>query len=390
MFSISFARKREKVVAIINIGSGSVSVAFGVLHQSHITLVTSATVEITLHDRTREHTTAAVLGALSEAVEKARAGYGVSSTLRTHGSPRIGYVVVESPWSRTCATKADKTLQEETHITKELIGELAGEAFSVISTPSVSNIAREHVIEATTVRVELNGYPTALPVGKHATHIAVHAIVSDAEPAIVRSASETLLSLGIEKPIYRSGARALFSATHTLPGIDQEYVLAHMTNGSLYFLAIRSGVPTSSATIFFGLREILQRVSSTQLPEEAISLFSLIGKDACSQEACAAFKERLAKFEPEFVRMIGEGLVELSGVRKLPLRLILYADPRVAGWLSNIFSRIDFEQFTVTAQPYVVQLFTPPTTLVAEANGVNSNSSVRIAAILALLETGVR
>src|SRR3989344_1457757 len=321
MFSIPFLQKRERVAIVVYVGGASAGVAFGVLRENSFHIVASETVEATLADRTREHTIAAVKTALREASEKARAAYAATLVFNMHGTPHIGYVVLESPWSETCAVGAERELQEETKITNEILGEISREAIASECEPPREIVARDSTFEATTVRVLLNGYPTAKPAGKYAAHVAVRAIVSSAEPTVLRGATEVLVSFGIDNPVLRSGARALFSAARRMADVGEEYVLAHLTDGSLYFLIVHEGVPVISAVIPMGLHEILKRVSPQQSPEETLSLFSLTEKEACSQEACAAFQEALGKFEPEFVRVAGESMAGMCGGRKMPPRL---------------------------------------------------------------------
>ncbi len=57
--------------------------------------------------------------------------------------------------------------------------------------------------------------------------------------------------------------------------------------------------------------------------------------------------------------MFGETLGACAAARRLPTNLILCAHPDVAPWLSKFFSRIDFSQFTVTAQPFSVTVLDP-------------------------------
>ena len=373
-------------MVVVYAGSASAGVALGVLRENSFTLAVAETVEAVLSDRTREHTTAAVLAALKGAAEKARTIYASTPTFSAHGVPSIGYAVLESPWSSTCAVGAERVFPGETKITKEILEELAREAVASECVPPAPSVVRDNTFEATTVRVLLNGYPTAQPTSKYATHVALRAIVSSADSVVLSAATEVLTSFGIGTPIFRSGARALFSVARRVADWDEEYVLAHLTDGSLYFLVVREGVPTVSIVIPLGLHEILKRVSGERLPEETLSLFSMTGRGTCSEVACAAFQEALVKFEPEFVRAIGESMTEMSGGRKLPQRLILHADGRVLEWLSSVFSRIDFEQFTMTAKPYSVRPLILPGTLVTENDGVRAESSLKIASALVSLE----
>jgi len=79
---------------------------------------------------------------------------------------------------------------------------------------------------------------------------------------------------------------------------------------------------------------------------------------SCSGEACDKLNEALARVEPELVRIFGEAVGSIMGQRRLPETLILFTHPDLIVWLSHVFSRIDFAQFTIPMHPFTVKLMT--------------------------------
>ncbi|HEY4519495.1 MAG TPA: hypothetical protein VJH33_00450 [Candidatus Paceibacterota bacterium] len=378
MFPIPSLHGRERIVAVADIGSASVGVAIGRTKQDHVNVFASATATAPVMDRSREHTIATVSSLFSDALEKVRL-YPDASNI-THTLPEQGILVMQSPWSRTVTKMAERTFDAEEHITKGIIGELAREALASGDTP-------EHAFETTVIRVALNGYPTAQPVGKYATHIAVFVLVSDGEAAIVSAVSNIFKEhYGIEKPIYRSGARALLSVIHQEVGVAADYMAVHITDGSMYFLVIREGIPTATSILPLGLHEILKKIAGKNTPEEMLSMFSLVERNMCSKDACVQFKNSLATFEPEWVRATGDTMAELSLERKLPQDIWLSVDSRVGTWFVSLFSRFDFEQFTVTAKPFRVREITMHKGNVEYQEGVHPDSSLKIALELVNIE----
>jgi len=78
--------------------------------------------------------------------------------------------------------------------------------------------------------------------------------------------------------------------------------------------------------------------------------------DACEGEKCTAVQKNLAVIEPELARAFGESFGPLSLERRFPDKLVLVADADVSTFLSQLFSRIDFTQFTATTVPFSVHV----------------------------------
>jgi hypothetical protein len=125
-------------------------------------------------------------------------------------------------------------------------------------------------------------------------------------------------------------------------------------------MAIRDGIITHNAVIPEGVRTILRRITGQKgISEEVISIMRMVVAGSCSGEACDHLNEALAKVEPELVRVFGESVGTIMGKRRLPDTLILFAHPDMLTWLSHVFSRIDFSQFTITMHPFTVKILTP-------------------------------
>ena len=78
----------------------------------------------------------------------------------------------------------------------------------------------------------------------------------------------------------------------------------------------------------------------------------------------------------------------IAGGRRLPNDLVLAVQPDLAPWLSQFFSRIDFTQFTKTAQPFEIQLLTPEklNRLVAFDTGVLPDAAFAVGGALVNIE----
>ena len=119
--------------------------------------------------------------------------------------------------------------------------------------------------------------------------------------------------------------------------------------------ATRNGVTTEHELVPEGLHTILKRISESGMPEETLSLIRMLSRDQCSDPACGTMQASIARVEPELVRIFGEAMGKCASLHRLPDTLILIAHPDILSWLSVFFSRIDFAQFTLTTQPFVVK-----------------------------------
>jgi hypothetical protein len=80
----------------------------------------------------------------------------------------------------------------------------------------------------------------------------------------------------------------------------------------------------------------------------------MLEREQCSGDACDAMKKNMEKVEMEMVREFGEQLAQLAGKTRLPQDLLLFVHPDLVAWLARFFSRLDFSQFTVPLQPFIV------------------------------------
>ena len=286
--------------------------------------------------------------------------------------PESVRVVVHAPWSRFHTASGNKTYPEEKVITKTLIDEAAREALQGIA---------EKDAEAGVMRIFLNGYPTGNPIGKRARELDAVVFGGTIEPG-VRSGVEHVIGTYFpgRTPIFHTGARTLLSLVHErVPDMQRLVILS--LRGATECMVVRHESETQYAKAPEGLATILQRIAPQGLPEETLSLITMAESDSCSTEACATIKDAVARIEPELVRAFGAMLTELANVRRVPNDMVLFAPKELAPWLSQLFTRIDFSQFTATTQPFRVTAITAADleNLVLLEKGVKADTPLAVA-----------
>lgn len=342
MFGISpHAGKR---VAVADIGSGSAGVAIVTLQKDLPARIESLHRTILpLEERTPAAVMAGIKNALAESAEKALHG------MSKKGAVSAVYAVVRAPWMRSRTLCVSKHFSQEERITNERIATLGKEALA-----SDTELNHEHLIEANIVRVELNGYATSAPIHKRAHVMTIYTLIAECEPRIKTIAEETLLKTFSLRPKLRSGTGALLAALRERSEHYPSYLVVDMTATATSIFVVRNGTPTHHVLVPEGVQTILKRLSGTKIMEETLSVMRMLSKGHCEGAACEEVQARMALSEQELIKIFGEAMVELAKTEQLPNALVLISEPAMADWLSEFFSRIDFTQFTKTAQPFAV------------------------------------
>ncbi|PIR83572.1 hypothetical protein COU18_02715 [Candidatus Kaiserbacteria bacterium CG10_big_fil_rev_8_21_14_0_10_51_14] len=350
MIDIHLGSKRGRVVAVVDIGSTSAAVA--IVHTNpheSATVFASERAQLPLEERTQEATIAGIGEMLKTAGENAQKKYAVS---KGGGAPiQAIYCIVHAPWTSSKTIRTAASFEKDTTITDIIISDLAKKALGE------AGVDAKNLLEANVIRVELNGYPTGKPIGKHAKEIVVHALLSECAAGI-RSGIEGAISKVFPHappPVFHSATRA--AITSLRDGVDSEsnYLLVDMESEGTSLTAVRGGVTAEHEHVAEGTQTILKKIAGAGMPEETLSLLRMIARDQCSLPACEALLTSLTKVEPDLVRIFGEAMGKAGATNRLPDTMILIAHPDMFPWLSRLFSRIDFSQFTLTAQPFVVK-----------------------------------
>jgi hypothetical protein len=298
------------------------------------------------------------------------------------------YCIIHAPWVRSTTVRARSQFKEEVIVAESMIGTLAKQAVG-----GQKELDPKHILEASVIRVELNGYPTGAPAGKRASDLEVWALVSDCEPALRAEAQASLQNLFPHlNPVFRSSTRATLSVLRGRPDTEKDYLIADVASESTTLLVVREGAIAEQQLVPEGVHSILKRAAPTGMAEETLGLIRMIGRDQCSSAACEAMQTALAKIEPELVRAYGEGMAACIPLRRLPNKFILIVRPDMADWLVKFFSRIDFTQFTLTTRPFSVETVAPKdlSEWVVAAHGVTLDTGVALSTALVGREQGSR
>ncbi len=376
-----FSRAREKIVALADIGSGSAAVAIlSVPKDGHVRILAAERRYLPLEERTPAAVVAAIGAHLLEV------GQQVLAQHRKKGGsqPEAVYAVIRAPWTQSKTIGAHTTFPKPTKVTGAMISKLAQEAMASVS------VEKEAVLEAGVIRVELNGYPTSKPVGKPCSELAIAALLSACDPALRKSVTDALQQLfGARSIIMRSGVHAILSVMRNIPEAPEDFLVVDMASEGTNFVVVRDSVTTDHGTAPEGKNAILKRISADGMADNTLTLLRLIARGECHDPACEALTLAMVKAEPELVRVFGEVIAKLVSRQRLPNHLILATHEDLVPWLTKLFSRIDFAQFTETTRPFDVFALRPVDFAhwVLTEGAVRTDTGILIAAALVHIET---
>jgi hypothetical protein len=216
-----------------------------------------------------------------------------------------------------------------------------------------------NILEASVVRVELNGYPTVHPAGKLARTLGVSVLVSDCDASVRKNVVEVMSRIFLcPPPGLRSGTRALLGVLRESSASYDDCLVVNMTSEATDLIVVREGIAVRHTRIPEGVRSIVKRIGAGGLPEETLTLIRMVVRNQCESEACTAISAAIARAEPELARIFGEAMGKIALTERLPNMLVLAAQEDLVPWLSQFFSRIDFTQFTVTTRPFMAEAIT--------------------------------
>lgn len=342
-----FALSRARTIAVVDVESGHIGCALVSIKGKRATIISHARSKMTLEVRDIDHARARLAEEIADAIALATAAPTVKGRGVHVAEVRV---VLRAPWtvSRIVAAKAaseKNMLIKTTHIAKLLDTALSSAA-----------IDRSQLFEAMPLTVFLNGYPTLHPEGKRAHTVDLYAIASAADAAGGAAIQEAVhRGFPSAQLTFVSAARV---HAQVLPKLEvpSDCVIVDFGVQATQLSVLRGGILAGERMVPDGLASVITKVQGARPPEEMFSLFRMLARDACADEACTTLQQVLSAAEPDLVKLYADGFAAFAEAKRLPHALILLAHPDVAPWLEHFFGRIDFTQFTSGSVPFSVRV----------------------------------
>ena len=384
MLGLSFAAKRDPI-AIVDVGSGSAAVGILQLRGNDAAIIHAATrISLSFENRTPDQSVSAVSQAIEEAGKKTLAFY---RSLKDHPTPDTLFIFLRTPWSRSKSAESHQKFEEETPITDKLISQLAKQVLA-----TEKEIDTKNLLEATVMKILLNGYQVVDPKGKRAHDVSISVLLGDADLKVKASVLNAVKSfLPSHVPQWRTHTRATLRILGVSPENWRDSVVVDVGTEGTNIAVVRKGILCEQQSFPEGSRSILETISKKGMPEETLALLSLLDKDDANQ-ANEQIRTMISQAEPDFIKMFGERFSALATQGRLPNKLMLVVHPELASMLSRFLSKIDFAQFTITNQPFSVLPIDAKhlSRYVVPGNGVTPDPSLSIAAAFVNIEENER
>lgn len=352
----SFGAHREKPVLILDVEGGSVAVAIALLKpNSPARIIFNERAYISPTERTQGRHTTAIIALTKEVLARTLKQYTDSPHARKHSTIQSIHTVVGVPWIRSRSAVAEEVYPSEKNISDAAIKNLAKEALK-----QPSELHQSNIFESSVTRVQLNGYPTGKPVGKRAHHLSVTVFQSEMLEDMKRGIESAVFATLPGRTIdFRSSSRVALTTLHERARANH-YLYIAVGSTDTECVAVHKEDMNEHAVVPLGTSLVTQRLAGENgLPDEVFSLLRMHMNDTCAAPACGALLTSLAKLEPELVKLFGDAFATIAKTRKIPNTCFLASHPDIAPWLEHFFARIDFAQFTVTAQPLTIEVLSP-------------------------------
>ena len=344
---ISFPQAKEKIFAVCDVGPGCASVAIAQSRGTRSSRVlASGHSKLSIEEQTPDQAISLIGGQIKEAAQAALSAYHAQGFSTEINEVEI---VVHAPWIKSSTVESDVSYENDRNIQDSTIGKLAKESLT-----GATDIDMSTVVEASVIRVELNGYPTTQPSGKHARHVRVVSLVGECNresKGVILSAIQE--SFPIADIQWRSGIRALMAVARQTPTLGENYFIVDIGIDATHIMSVR-GAAFEQRVLPGGVRMILSHIAAGKSPEATLTSLRMLAVESCSTAECDALRSAMAIAEQDMVKHFAEPIGQMAITRRAANNLLLVVHPDLEIWLSQFFSRIDFSQFTVTTAPFSV------------------------------------
>lgn len=349
--------KKEKIIAIFDIGSGSIGGAIARLSSDARTapvILASTRIDIAHHEHGDfDNFLLKMTHALHDTAQKLHD--------KRVGAPEKIFCVLGSPWylSQTRIVKMAKekpfvfSRRVADDLLRKELSSLENEYEEKYGTTKSAPVMIEHTI----VSVALNGYVIDDPIGKKAKALEMNIIISLSPQMCIDAISDCLVRTFHDVPVHYSSFMTSAYLAVRDQFIDPHSYLLVDVGGEVTDVAIVSkGVLKSSLSFPFGRKEFF-RFMSTKLNMElrdAEELFSLYRNDALDQKRKETLGPLFELIEQSWSEAFYNVLRLLPHALGLPSTVFLTADVDVRDWFARALRNGRYVRSIVSLHPLTV------------------------------------
>ncbi len=364
--------KKEKIVAIFDIGSGSVGGAIVRMPNNKNSIpvvVGSARADITLRpDLSFER--------FLDDMKKALDSTAQSLYALRRGIPDEIFCVLASPWylsqSRVIKIEKDKPFI----FTRRMADDLLRRELSLLANVYEEKYGKTKsaplMIEHHIIGVRLNGYTVDDPIGKKAKSLELDMVISLSPALCIDAIKETLLKTYPHIPgTFASFMTSAYLAVRDTYMTADSYLLVDVGGEVTDVAIVSNGVLKSSISFPFGKHTFFRYLCTKQQCElrDARELFSLFQSGAIDENRSNQIKPLMASVEQSWGESFHQSVLALPHPLGLPNMIFLTADLDVRDWFAG----------ALTKEPHITQLLSLHTARVISLSGEEFLNSCSVA-----------
>lgn len=350
MPSRSASAKKEKIVAIFDIGTSVVSgalVSIPVGKAERPVILHTARSPIPVQDEFDFKRFFQLVLASLERTARALATH--------HGTtPEHSYCFLSSPWYASQTRTINFARPKPFPFTKKFATELIDKDLKAFESTYLKNYAEigspVTLMENKIIEIKLNGYKAPDPFGKRASSLAMHLYFSMSSRALLESLEHVLhRSLHIAPVSFHSFAFASFvigkEATDT-----EDFLLVDIAGEMTDVSIIKEGVFAESVSFPSGKNAILRRIATqfASSEKESLSLLTTYATGKLTHKAASNMDAALTKPKKDWIRRFQEALFQLSNHASIPHKVVLSVDGDVATLFKGAIEGEEFAQYMRT------------------------------------------
>jgi len=350
-----FRTKKEKVIAILDIGSASVGGALISLQKNEKPTVIYSIREnmVFQSDLNFEHFVSSMQKALENVLKQMKKS--------TKIPPSDFFCLLSSSWS-VSAIKTKKIEKiKPIIITQQILEELIKKEIDVTSI--INNRKKmmgegHEIIDLKNIQIKLNGYETAVPYNKNAKTIEMALFISISSKKVINLIKKKVFHIfHSDKVILSSFLLVSFNTIRDIFTDKKNFILLDITGEITEVAIIKNNVPVDTVSFPLGKNFLIRRIVSNlnTVPEEAVSLLSMYQSDKTNDGVRDKLNQIFLSAEKEWLSFFSKAIVSLSSNSSIPNSIFFTADTDVAGWFKTIIEKEEFAQLVLSDKSFDVR-----------------------------------
>ena len=349
--SFSFtAGKKERIIAIFDIGSGSVGGAITRMpsdSKSIPTIIKSARTEVATRDDVKF---SVLLDDMLEALDAtAKALYDGKV-----GAPDEIACVLASPWylseTRIIKMTRDHSFQFTSKLADEMLEKEIASLNSIYEKKYGSIKSAPEVIEHHVMGVSLNGYLVDEPIGKRSRSVEMHMVISLSPKQVLDKIRKTLSNTFHHIPAsFSSFVMSSYLAVREKYVTPESYLLLDIGGEVTDVAIITKGILKASLSFPFGKRTFFKYMCTKLEIEQrdAEELFNLWSAGTLGERKKAKVEPLFKSIENSWGEAFRACIGTLPHTLTLPSTIFLTADADIRGWFVDVVRNEPFIQSMV-------------------------------------------